>query len=982
MTHHTQILQNKGDRYGDFVLTNILPIEELKCELKEIEHMPTGAKIMHIDADDKENLFCLSFQTLPSNSNGVAHILEHTVLCGSKKFPVKDPFFAMGRRSLNTFLNALTGSDFTCYPAATQVEKDFYNLLEVYLDAVFHPELKELSFLQEGHRLEFLEPADVTTPLVFKGIVFNEMKGALASAESRLWHAMMEELCKDLPYAHNSGGDPKEIPSLTYEQLKEFHQMFYQPSRCLFFFYGNLPLKGHLDFILKHCLASAKALSPLPSIPKQKRFKEPVFKKVKFPVTETEELGSRTMVAFGWLTAPLLNQEDVLALSVLDSVLMDTDASLLKLPLLNSELCIQADAFMDTEMSEVPLVIVCKGTEEKHADALEKILRDALLNIVEKGIPSHLIESALHQLEFSRSEITGDHSPFGLTLFMRAALGRQHGVNPENALQIHTLFDNLRELIKDPHYLTDLIKKYLLDNTHFVRLTVIPDALVAEEEVKAEEGMLKNIKAALSEKDIKHILDQTIALEKYQEETESQDIACLPKVDLSDVPVLARKFILKEEEVRGLTVFHHDCFTNHIIYADLIFDLPSLSEEELLYLQLFNVLLPELGAGKRNYAENLEYHHAYTGGIGCSTSLHVQAYDPLLMRPCLSIRGKALYRNTEKLFAILQETVTSARFDEKKRIKELISQLHNALLGRLSKNALRYAIQLSLSGFGEAPHISNQWHGLAFYHFIHELTQDLNKKLPLIMEKLNALKEKVLCTKNPHLVLSADKEMYFHLLSKNFYGLLDLPQKDFIPWKANFSLNTVSSQARVIATPVAYNVKAFEAPAYLHPNSPALTVATHLFENKVLHRAIREQGGAYGAGASYNPTVGAFYFHSYRDPHIENTLKIFDASIDFIADQKFNDTDLEESKLEVVQHLDMPTAPGSRAITAYSWHRAGKTPEMRQSYRDRLLAVTSKEIAEVVQKTLLSKKDTGTIVTFAGSGLLEKENKHLPVFPI
>ncbi len=237
-------LATVGQTYKDFLVTKYFPLQELKSTLIELVHEPTGARIMHIANDDPESLFCLSFQTLPTSSNGVAHILEHTVLCGSKKYPVKDPFFAMTRRSLNTFMNALTGQDFTCYPASSQVEKDFYNLLEVYLDAVFFPELKKMSFHQEGHRLQFAEGK-----LQFQGVVYNEMKGAMTSSESRLWQAIAKHLLPNLPYAYNSGGDPLEIPSLSYEELLEFHRAFYHPSRCLFFFYGNLPLHKHLDFI-------------------------------------------------------------------------------------------------------------------------------------------------------------------------------------------------------------------------------------------------------------------------------------------------------------------------------------------------------------------------------------------------------------------------------------------------------------------------------------------------------------------------------------------------------------------------------------------------------------------------------------------------------------------------------------------------------------------------------------------------------------
>ncbi|HNA62978.1 MAG TPA: insulinase family protein, partial [Rhabdochlamydiaceae bacterium] len=290
-----------GERYKDFLVQKVVKLDELQATLLELEHVHSGAIVMQIENDDPENLFCLSFQTLPSSSNGVAHILEHTVLCGSRKFPVKDPFFAMTRRSLNTFMNALTGADFTCYPAASQVEKDFYNLLDVYLDAVFHPHLRRESFLQEGHRLELTNPKDLNSPLVWKGVVYNEMKGAMAPADTRLWHTMMAALVPDLTYSHVSGGDPAVIPSLTYEELIHFHETYYHPSRCLFFFYGNLPLKHHLDFIEERVLKSATQLAPLPALPRQKRFKHPLIREGSYPVSE-DDVENMTMTAWGWLT--------------------------------------------------------------------------------------------------------------------------------------------------------------------------------------------------------------------------------------------------------------------------------------------------------------------------------------------------------------------------------------------------------------------------------------------------------------------------------------------------------------------------------------------------------------------------------------------------------------------------------------------------------------------------------------------------------
>ena len=426
--------------YKNFRFTKFFPLPELQSDLIELIHEPTGARIMHIANEDPENLFCLAFQTLPTRSNGVAHVLEHTVLCGSQKFPIKDPFFSMSRRSLNTFMNALTGQDFTCYPASSLVEKDFYNLLEVYLDAVFSPQLKKLSFLQEGHRLEFSSVKDIESPLRYQGIVFNEMKGAMASADSRLWHHIMEHLVPDLPYHYNSGGDPKEIVNLTYGDLLDFHRIFYHPSRCLFFFYGNLELAKHLDFIEEMALKNVKKLAPLPPIPLQKRFKTPIEKVNFFPIQSDEDLENQCQIAFCFLTAHLSWQSDILALSLIEILLLDTDASPLKMALLQSGMCLEVDSLLDTEMSEIPFILICKGCNQKNTQKLKKFIFKTITQFIAKPIDLILIEAAIQQLEFDRTEIHGGSDPYGLNLFFRSGLIKLHGIDPEEGLKIHTLF--------------------------------------------------------------------------------------------------------------------------------------------------------------------------------------------------------------------------------------------------------------------------------------------------------------------------------------------------------------------------------------------------------------------------------------------------------------------------------------------------------------------------------------------------------------
>jgi Zn-dependent M16 (insulinase) family peptidase len=804
--------------------------------------------------------------------------------------------------------------------------------------------------LQEGHRLAFVEPNGA---LQYQGIVYNEMKGAMNSLESRLWEALSKELLPNLPYAHNSGGNPKAIPNLTYEELLEFHRTYYHPSRCLFFFYGNLPLSKHLDTIEK-TLAGQKCLSPIPPLPHQTRFKTPIYATSRYPIAKSESLEKKTEIAFAWLTVPIAHQSELLALCLLESILTDTDASPLTLALLKSDLCTQVDSSVDEEMSEAPWLIVCKGCDAKDADAIQKILFDTL----KKFTPTQeQIDASLHQLEFQRKEIAAEGIPFGLTLFMRSALIKQHGSEPENGLLIHTLFSNLRERLKDKDYLPSLLRKYLIDNPHFVRLVMEPDPKLEAEEKQDEEKRLAAIRSRLTEKEAELIVKQTAELAAYQEAVEHQSIDCLPKVTLHDVPKHSRDFPLKHTD----GIYRHDVFTNQILYADLNFDLPDLAPEDLSLVSLLSRLISEVGCGGKSYAEILDYQQAYTGGFDASLALHV-TQDPNVCRPSFSLRGKALYQHADKLFTLFSDYATSPDLADKSRIKEWIQQHATELQSRLSKSALNYATQLSLSSFSTASYVHNQWYGIPYYQSVLKWA----KKFPY--QDLERVANLILGTKNAQLVVACDKTF---TLPK-----LNLPSKDFTPWQGKYTLTPPESQARIIASPVAFTARGTRTIHY----SPHLLIATELFSNVILHKEIREKGGAYGSGATYSPTSGNFHFYSYRDPNLNRTLATFTKAIETIANGSFNERELEEAKLGVIQTLDSPVPPGSRAMVAYSWLRAGRTLEMRQQFREQVLSATSRDIADAIQEHLLTKKPV--IVSFLGQELWEKEKPPLQLIEI
>lgn len=960
--------------HPSFELTKKKHIEELQCDLLEITHKKTGARILHLANEDNENVFCLALRTTPKTSNGVAHILEHVVLCGSERFPVRDPFFLMQRRSLNTFMNALTGADFTCYPAASQIKQDFYNLLDVYFDAVFHPTISKHSFKQEGWRYEFQQKENKNSPLEYKGIVFNEMKGALANPTSRLIEALNKEIYPNITYGINSGGDPAEIPQLTYEELKAFHASYYHPSRCLFFFYGNIPLEEHLNFLETH-LQKFDSLPPLEPIPKQPRFKEAKRITAHYPLSVEDESGGKVMVGMGWLTCGILEQQELLALQILITVLMDTDASPLKLALLRSGFCKQISAFIDSEASEIPVVFIFKGCETADGDALEKVLRTALQEILDQGIPSHLVESAMHQMEFYRSEISGGGYPFGLSLFMRAGLLLQHEGQAEDALSIHNLFKSLRGKLKEnPHYYEELAQRYLLNNQHFVRVTMIPDPELSKKEEEKEKAALEKVFEHLSEKEMKEIIFESEQLVQLQEREENVDI--LPKVTLDDVPYEGRDYRLDCVAKSPLTFYHHPVFTNGIVYAGISYELPSIKEEDLPVLRLFTTLLTNVGCNGRNYVEHLERVQAYTGGVAASLALNLQAKNHHDIIPCLDFQSKALHRHAEPMLEILYE-IMQPNFRDKDRLKELIAKQYTALESSLNNKALKYAINLAGSGIDAAGKIGRLCFGIDYYKMIKDLALHFDQKVDGLIEKLEFFSSSLLNVSQGDLILACDETMGKKIIQKNGCQLAELQGTEKFSWQRDWEVEPVPSSGYAISSPVAFTAMVMETIPYVHVDSSALTVASGIMDNATLHKRIREQGGAYGGGSSQNTLSGKFSFYSYRDPNLFSTIKAFKESLTAIIEGDFDEQEIEEAQLEILQEIDAPDTPGSRAEIAYGWLKEGLTPEVRQQYRERLMKITKKQIQQAVEQHLLAQFNEATLVSFASKELLEKENHKL-----
>lgn len=957
----------KNQMFGSFRVDEIHPLKEIAATLILITHLPSGASVVKIANTDEENVFSLCFPTWPKNSTGVAHILEHIVLCGSKKFPIRDPFFSMTRRSLNTYMNALTGSDFTCYPAASLIPKDFYNLLEVYLDACFFPTLSKMSFAQEGWRLAF----DEKQKLSFEGIVFNEMKGALATKESRLYEMMHHALFPDVTYGVNSGGDPKEIVHLSHKELLDFHDHFYAPSRCTFYFYGNLPLEEQLQFLEEKLLHNAKKKEPLFLGP-QKRFSSKKEIIGYFPGSQED----KSMLAFGYLTCSILEQKELLALTVLDLLLMGTDASPLKKAFLTSQLCQQFDSILDQEIAEIPYLFIAKGCEKNSKEALEALMEKTLLKQLEIGFSQEMIEGAIHQLELSRLEITGGSTPYGLSLFFRCIPLKQHGGHPESALLIHSLFEQLRK--EPPTLYLDLLKKYILNNSHAVLLEMHSDPLLLDKEKEEEQKELGKRESLLSSEEKKQILKENEELKIYQQTKDP--IELLPKVDLLDVPLKSKHLSLEQVKIQDLTLYTHDCFTNHLTYVDLLFDLPPLDLEEFIDLRIFCYLLPQLGAGGWSYEKTLDYLMQHTGGISCFFDLSATVDGKDDLRPFICIRGKVLDRKKESLFTLIKMMLQSIDFKDTQRIQELFFQLKESISSSIERSALRYAISLASSNFSIGSTIQNQCYGLPFFWTLCDWEKKIAKDPAFLTEKMQKMQEKVLGLKKAHLILCAENETLQEIKKNNCYSLAEFCKKESKDFTLTFSKVYFPSQARTINSMVGFSTLFLPSIGYKHKDAAYLSIASEILENQTLHPEIREKQGAYGSGAVFSALQEQFYFYSLRDPKIKSSWKIFKKSVKQLIKSPLHE-EIEQAKLQIFQDLDNPIPPYARAFTAFLRLRTKRSLEMRQAFRDKIFQADTKSILEAAKEHLEKNFKESIFITFASQALIKKELKNsLPIY--
>jgi len=917
-----------------FELKESKKIKLLDVNAQVYRHSKFNTQHIHLDSSNDEKVFMVAFRTIPEDSTGVAHILEHTSLCGSEKYPVRDPFFMMIRRSLNSFMNAFTSSDWTAYPFATQNNKDFNNLLDVYVDSAFFPRLDPLDFSQEGHRLEI----DNENNLEIKGVVFNEMKGAMSSPTDQLWHGMSKHLFEETTYHHNSGGDPEKIIDLTHADLVAFHQKHYHPSNATFFTFGNVSIDEIHNHLEKNVFQKFTPATEQLTIKPAKIFTSPVKASGTYQPLPGDE--SNHHVVISWLLGDSHNPLNLLEKYFLSNVLLDNSASPLRKALELSKLGKSPSPFLGIEPSNKEIVFMAglEGVGKDKASEVEELILATLEKLVIEGVPEDLINSSLHQLEIGQREVSGGGMPYGLQLMLGCMNACIHHDDPISMLDLDANFRKLKTLISQKGYLEELISTCLIKNQHRLNYELKPDPKFNENLENFFASTLKNKEETLTEEDRGEINDLAKALKARQEAID--DVEILPKVTKQDIP-LKREYTHVSFLKNNRSVY--EVGTNGLMYSDFLFPCKNLTSQELLFSSLYTFILTEVGLKESSYEEIQALQSSITGGLNASFKLQTNDQsEPGKLFLCIS--SKSLENNFDEMEKLILNTLENARFDEEDRILDLFNIFIARNEESINQNGHILAMNSAASSLNKFSATAYQMSGL----------QMLNQSKATISKMKDAA--------DAINLINVLKSIHFKVLHNPFKiftacspKTLDAKSMDFknIQYEAEQCLiEPINEQtAWITGSQVCYCAEAFQSVPREHPDAPALSVLATVLRNGFLHTAIREKGGAYGAGATNDTSTNTFKFFSYRDPKCTETFSAFKDAVEW-SKTSITEQHLEEAILGVVSSIDKPLSPVGEAKNDFNFNLENISTKERLEMRQRVINCSIEDLIRVNEKYL------------------------------
>ena len=945
-----------------------------------LRHKKTGARVMLIENSDENKVFNIAFRTPPKNSTGVAHILEHSVLCGSREFPLKDPFVELVKGSLNTFLNAMTYPDKTCYPVASCNDRDFQNLMHVYLDAVFYPNIykKEEIFRQEGwnYHLEQKEG-----PLKYNGVVYNEMKGAFSSPDDVLEREIMNSLFPDTTYGCESGGDPVNIPDLSYEEFLDFHRQYYHPSNSFIYLYGNMDMEEKLEFIDSHYLSAFDSLAIDSQIRDQEAFAQVKDIQKNYPVSEDEGEEDNTYLSYNMVVGEAADINLSLAFEVLDYALLSAPGAPLKQALLDAKIGKDIYGSFEDGIKQTYFSIVAKGANLSQKEEFVKVIRDTLTKIMEEGIDKKAVTAGINYYEFRFREADFSSYPKGLMYGLDILSSWLYDdTKPFCEVQLLEGFEFLKKALEEG-YFENLIRKYLLDNTHGAILSLVPEKGLAAKRDKELEEKLENYRKSLSDEELTRMVENTKALEAYQESEEDPEaLTCIPMLSREDIKKEITGLTNEEHYVDDSLFLYHDVCTNGIGYADLLFEIHDFDVNTVHYLGLLKSVLGAVDTENYSYGELFNEVNARTGGISYGIEVFDDAQDTDAFRAMFAVRGKALYPEMDFMFSMIREVLTTSKLTDTKRLYEIIARVKSRAQASLASAGHSTAVLRGASYASPMAAFQDEMVGIGYYQFIEKLEKDFDSCKDEIVKNLRKVMEEVLRPENFCVSYTGERESLDTVKTQAaeikkvlFNGQKPEPVKQAPCIKKNEAFKT-SGQVQYVAQNGNFRKKGLE-------YTGALEILKVILSYDYLWINLRVKGGAYGCMSGFKRN-GESFLVSYRDPHLKRTLEVYQGVPDYIRAFEADEREMTKYIIGTISNKDVPRTPqmqGSISKTAYF---SNVTEDMLQKERNQILGAQKEDIQKLAALVEAVLSDEQICVVGSETAIEKAEDVFMEVKPL
>lgn len=950
-------------------------IHEYKSKVDLYRHKKTGAELLSIQNDDENKFFSIIFRTPPPDPSGVAHILEHAVLAGSEKYPLKEPFVELLKGSLASFVNAMTFEDKTTYPVASQNLQDFYNLIDVYIDAVFHPLLYKRIFEQEGWHYEL---EDIEQPLRYKGVVFNEMKGAMANPDNVLLKEILKSLFPDTPYAHESGGVPEAIPDLTYAQFKAFFDTNYHPSNARILFYGDDPPEERLRLMHEH-LKEYDPVAENPAIPLQKAFDKPSSVTTPFIVSKGDE-SAKSLLTVNWMLPENNDAELAMVYTLLAHVLMGTPASPLRRALIESGLGEEVigsgydPSFgLFTSLRQLFFTVGMRGVQTGNVEKVEDIILTTLASITDDGFAKATVDASVNTIEFHLRENNFGIYPRGLLLMMRALSTWLHNGDPFAPLDFAPPLDAIkRRLAAGEPIFETMVRQHMLDNPHRTTVHLVPDPRLQGKQDKAERDRLDKIRASFSESDLQGIIESTKKLKDFQETPDkAETLALLPTLNRSDLDTKERRIPLAESQSSGVKVLYHDLPTYGITYLDLGFDLHALHPEHLPYVPLLGRAFTEMGTEKEDYIQLAQRIGRTTGGIQAETFTSMMSNKDE-DAAWLFLRGKSTAERTDDLLSIFQDILGGVCLDNQERFRQIVLEEKAQIEAELAQLGHQVVYRRLQSGLHLAGWADEQMRGVEYLFHIRQLANQIEKNWPDVLQTLETIRQSLIHRKGMICNVTMDGEQWLTVKPALEAFLAALPSKDVSLHKWAPEL-AKGNEGLIIPITVNFVGKATDIYRVGHELHGSYPVVAGYLKTTWLWDMVRLQGGAYGVFSLLDNLSGVFAHLSYRDPNLLETLSIFDESGDYLRKLQLSEQELTKSIIGAIGRRDQYLLPDAKGFTSLKRYLSGVTDEYRQRIRDEVLSTSVSDFASFGE-VLDSVARTGRVVVLGSENAIKETN--------